>query len=106
MHRRTVLAASVAVTALPQPAAAEVANPLLVPWTGPYGGTPPFDRVAVADFVPAAEAAMAEELREVDAIATNPAFPPTSTGSSRTMRSSSGSPRSLKRAALRKSRSG
>lgn len=76
MHRRTFLAASVAVTALPQPGAAEVANPLLVPWTGPYGGTPPFDRVAVADFVPAAEAAMAEELREIEALASNPE-PPT-----------------------------
>ena len=41
-------------------------NPLLVPWTGPYGGVPPFDRVRVADFKPALLAAMAEELAEVD----------------------------------------
>ncbi len=29
------------------------ANPLLSPWAGPYGGTPPFDRVRVADIKPA-----------------------------------------------------
>src|SRR5271163_2055993 len=44
-------------------------GPMLASWTGPYGGTPPFDRVRVADFVPALEAAMAENLREVDRIA-------------------------------------
>ncbi len=60
------------------PAGAEVAvkNPLLAPWTGPYAGVPPFDRVAVAHFVPALEAAMAETLANVEAIAADPA-PPT-----------------------------
>jgi peptidyl-dipeptidase Dcp len=43
-------------------------NPLLAPWTGPYGGVPPFDRVRVEDFKPALLAAMAENLREIDAI--------------------------------------
>lgn len=79
MRRRTFLAASAATTAaslLPQAALAEGANPLLAPWTGPYGGVPPFDKVRVADFAAAAEAAMAQELAEVDAIAANPA-PPT-----------------------------
>jgi peptidyl-dipeptidase Dcp len=51
-------------------------NALLQEWTGPYGGVPPFDRIAVADFKPALEAAMAEELAEVDRIANDPA-PPT-----------------------------
>jgi glutamine synthetase adenylyltransferase/Zn-dependent oligopeptidase len=51
-------------------------NALLDPWTGPYGGTPPFDRVRVVDFKPALDAAMTEKLREIDRIATNPA-PPT-----------------------------
>ena len=51
-------------------------NPLLAPWTGPYGGVPPFDRVEVAHFAPALEAAMAEALAEVDGIAHDPA-PPT-----------------------------
>ena len=76
MRRRTFLAASAAVAALPRAGAAQVSNPVLAPWTGPYGGTPPFDRVAVSDFVPAAEAAMAEELREIEALASNPE-PPT-----------------------------
>ncbi|HEX4709928.1 MAG TPA: M3 family metallopeptidase [Phenylobacterium sp.] len=52
------------------------ANPLTRPWTGPYGGVPPFDQVKVADFKGAWDAAMAEELAEIDAIANNPA-PPT-----------------------------
>jgi len=56
------------------PAASEP-NPLLVEWTGPYGGVPPFDRVRVEDFEPALEAAMAENLAEVERIATNPAEP-------------------------------
>jgi peptidyl-dipeptidase Dcp len=51
------------------------ANPLLAPWTGPYRGTPRFDLVRVIDFKPALEAAMAEKLREIDAIAANPAAP-------------------------------
>ena len=76
MRRRTFLAASVAITALPQAGAAQVANPVLAPWAGPYGGTPPFDRVAASDFVPAAEAAMAAELREIEALASKPE-PPT-----------------------------
>jgi peptidyl-dipeptidase Dcp len=50
-------------------------NPLLAPWSGPYGGSPPFDKVRVADFKPALEAAMAENLAEIDAIAKNPAAP-------------------------------
>lgn len=76
MRRRTFLAASVAAAALPRSATSQTTNPLLTPWTGPYGGAPPFDRVTVADFVPAAEAAMVEELREVNALAANPS-PPT-----------------------------
>jgi len=50
-------------------------NALLAPWTGPYGGTPPFGLVRAADFKPALEAAMAEKLRETEAIATDPAAP-------------------------------
>jgi peptidyl-dipeptidase Dcp len=51
------------------------ASALLAPWRGPYGGTPPFDRVRVADFKPALEAAMAEKLQEVERIAVNPDAP-------------------------------
>ena len=50
-------------------------NPLLEKWKGPYGGVPPFDKVKVADFKPALETAMAENLKEIDAIAKNPAKP-------------------------------
>ena len=59
------------------PATAVVSdNPLLQPWTGPYGGVPPFDKVKVEHFKPALEAAMAENLAEIDRIAKDPA-PPT-----------------------------
>lgn len=50
-------------------------NPLLAPWTGPYGGYPAFDKVKVADFKPALEAAIAENRAEILAIADNPAAP-------------------------------
>jgi peptidyl-dipeptidase Dcp len=50
-------------------------NPLLAPWVGPAGGVPPFDKVRVADFKPALEAAMAGNLAEIDAIAGNSAAP-------------------------------
>ena len=45
-------------------------------WTGPYGGVPAFDKVAAADFEPALEGAMQENLAEIDRIANDPA-PPT-----------------------------
>jgi peptidyl-dipeptidase Dcp len=50
-------------------------NPLLAPWTGPYGGVPPFDRVQPALLQPALEAAMAEQLAAVERIANDPAAP-------------------------------
>ena len=56
-------------------AATSPANPLLAKWEGPYGGVPPFDRVQVADFKPALEAGMAENLAEVERIAKNTAAP-------------------------------
>jgi peptidyl-dipeptidase Dcp len=56
----------------PAPAAAG-GNPMLAAWKGPYGGVPPFDQVKVADFKPALEAAMAEQLAETDTIANDPA---------------------------------
>lgn len=49
------------------------ASPLLAPWTGPYGGVLPFDRITVPMFKPALARAMADNLREVQAIADNPA---------------------------------
>jgi peptidyl-dipeptidase Dcp len=74
------MAETTATTAAPAPApppqAAMPDNPLLQPWTGPYGGVPPFDKVRVADFKPALEAAMAESLSQIDRIANDPE-PPT-----------------------------
>jgi peptidyl-dipeptidase Dcp len=57
-------------------AAAVADNPLMAEWTGPYGGIPPFDKVKISDFKPALEAAMKENLAEIDTIANNPE-PPT-----------------------------
>ncbi|HET9452687.1 MAG TPA: M3 family metallopeptidase, partial [Gemmatimonadaceae bacterium] len=49
---------------------------LLAPWTGPFGGVPPFDAVRVEEIGPALDSAIAEHLAEIDAIARDPA-PPT-----------------------------
>ncbi len=50
-------------------------NILLDPWTGNYGGLPPFDKVKISDFKPALEKAMEMNLAEMDAIANNPDAP-------------------------------
>jgi peptidyl-dipeptidase Dcp len=49
-------------------------NPLLEPWTTPFG-VPPFDRIAPEHFAPAFAQAMEEHLAEIAAIAENPAPP-------------------------------
>ena len=46
-------------------------NPLIAPWAGPYGGVPPWDRMAPEHFPGAFEAAIAEQRSEIDAIAAN-----------------------------------
>ena len=73
---RLLIATAGAVAIASLAAEATVQNPLLAPWTGPYGGVPPFDKVKVEHFQPALAAAMAEQLAEVDKIANDPA-PPT-----------------------------
>jgi peptidyl-dipeptidase Dcp len=50
-------------------------NPLLDPWSGAFGGVPPLDKVKVADFKPALEKSMAENLAEIEAIANDKAAP-------------------------------
>ena len=50
-------------------------NPVFRAWEGPYGGVPAFDEVEVAHFSSALDAAMEEQLEEIDAIAGNPAAP-------------------------------
>ena len=49
-------------------------NPLLSPWTTPFG-LPPFDRIRAEHFAPAFEAAMASHLTEIATIGSNPAPP-------------------------------
>lgn len=49
-------------------------NPLLAPWTTPFG-VPPFDLIRPEHFPPAFAAAMEENLAEIAAIATDPAAP-------------------------------
>jgi peptidyl-dipeptidase Dcp len=56
------------------PAAAQAGNPLLQAWTGP-ADTPPFAAISPADFKPAFETAMAEQLAEIEAIAGETAAP-------------------------------
>src|SRR5271163_2438194 len=48
---------------------------LLSPWTGPYGGVPPFDKAKVEDFKPALLAGIEDNRAEIAAIANNPAAP-------------------------------
>jgi peptidyl-dipeptidase Dcp len=62
-------------TERPAQGASAEQNPLLAEWTGPHGGTPPFDRVQVSQFKPALEAAMAENLAEIDKIAADKSAP-------------------------------
>jgi Zn-dependent oligopeptidase len=66
MLKRTFL--TLAVGTVIVPVIAEE-NPLLHPWTEPYGGVPPLGRVEVQHFEPALEAAMSESLQEIEAIA-------------------------------------
>ena len=66
---------NMAVTGLAETSEAAAVNPLLAKWEGPYGGIPPFDKVKVADFKPALETAMAENLAEVEKIAVEKSAP-------------------------------
>jgi len=50
-------------------------NPLLAPWTGPYGGVPAFDTVQLSDLKSALEIGMAKNLAEIDVITANPDTP-------------------------------
>ncbi|TWU46330.1 Peptidyl-dipeptidase dcp [Rubripirellula tenax] len=51
----------------------DVESPLLKPWTGPYGGVPPWTLVRTEEFVPAFDVAITRAQQEIDAIAANPA---------------------------------
>ena len=62
-------------SASPSPSLETDVAALLSDWTGPYGGEPPFDRVAVSALEPAIEEAMRLNQGEIDAIAADPAAP-------------------------------
>jgi len=53
-------------------AVAKSENPLLAPWSGPFGGVPPFGKFKVADIQTAMDQGMAQELAEIDQIANDP----------------------------------
>jgi peptidyl-dipeptidase Dcp len=70
------VASSVTPLAFASDASAPTAStPLLAPWSGPYGGVPPWDQVKAADFPAAFTVAIEEYRREVNAVADNPAKP-------------------------------
>lgn len=71
----SILCAALIAISAPAMHAKTATNPLLQKWTGPYGTVPPFDKVKVSDFKPAFETAMSDDLKEIDAIAGNPANP-------------------------------
>ncbi|HEV3486194.1 MAG TPA: M3 family metallopeptidase [Vicinamibacterales bacterium] len=50
-------------------------NPLVEPWTGPYGGVPPWDKASPELFPEAFEIALAQQRAEIDAIAADTAAP-------------------------------
>jgi peptidyl-dipeptidase Dcp len=56
------------------PATSAPNNPLMQPSTLPFGALP-FDRIGDGDYQPAIEAGMAQQLKEVAAIANDPALP-------------------------------
>ena len=54
--------------------ATDTTNPLLAPWTGPFGMAP-FDKVTPEHFQPAFDRALAGHTAEIEAIAANSAEP-------------------------------
>lgn len=58
-----------------KPAAAASENPMLAPWTGPYEGVPPWDKLDPEQFPGAFEKAMAEKAAEYAKVVDNPAAP-------------------------------
>ena len=68
-------ALTIDMSSIPTEVSVQEQNPLLQAWDGPYGGVPPFDQIRIEHFAPALEAAMAENLEEVEAIASNSEAP-------------------------------
>jgi peptidyl-dipeptidase Dcp len=72
MTQTILTAAAIATTAAAQTAPFGPSNPFYAPSTLPYQA-PPFDKIKDTDYQPAMEAGMAEQLKEIEAIANNPA---------------------------------
>jgi peptidyl-dipeptidase Dcp len=72
LKRRSFLAAASATALMPMTAKAispvPAENPLVAPWTGPYGGVPAFDKVRPELFAGAFEAAMADQRQKIFAL--------------------------------------
>ena len=49
-------------------------NPLLQEWNTPYG-IPPFDEIALTDYIPAVKQGIKEQKKELEAILANPDTP-------------------------------
>ena len=70
-----VLLSSVSFAAVNAAAPSPEVAALLAPWSGPYGGEVPFDKVKVAAFTPALEEGMRLKQAEIEAIAGDRAKP-------------------------------
>jgi peptidyl-dipeptidase Dcp len=57
------------------PPANRPSNPVVAPWTGPYGGVPPWDKAKPELFPDAFEGALAQQRTEIDAIAAETSAP-------------------------------
>jgi peptidyl-dipeptidase Dcp len=81
MQSIAIAASALALAALSLPPRAAMqtdpraSNPVAAPWTGPYGGVPPWDQAKPALFPAAFEAALAEQHGEVERIAGSSARP-------------------------------
>ena len=75
-YSQMTIATAAEPTAAAQPAAAPAgANPLLQPWTGPFEGVPPWDKMDPELFPDAFTKGMAETRAQVQAVIDNPETP-------------------------------
>ena len=74
MNRLVALAVLLALVAIPSAPAPSATNPFFTPSTLPFGA-PPFDRIKDSDYLPAFRAGIAQQTRDYEAIANNPALP-------------------------------
>ncbi|MCQ2067136.1 MAG: M3 family metallopeptidase [Bacteroidaceae bacterium] len=71
---KKVLTYAVAIMAMTACTTKTETNPFLTEWETPYG-IPPFDKIGIADFVPAVKAGIEQQQKEIDAITANPDAP-------------------------------